>query len=62
MQTMTVGKPARLLVYFAMPLIVGRLVQILYGYMDMLIVGRTLGMNALAGVGSTINTIHGRHD
>ena len=58
MQTMTVGKPARLLVCFTLPLIVGQLVQILYGYMDMLVVGRTLGMNALAGVGSTMNTIH----
>ncbi|MCL1796400.1 MAG: MATE family efflux transporter [Clostridia bacterium] len=58
MQTMTVGKPARLLVRFTWPLVVGRLAQILYGYMDMLIVGRKLGMNALAGVGSTTSIIH----
>ena len=55
---MTAGSPARLLVRFTWPLIVGQSVQILYGYTDMLIVGRTLGMNALAGVGSTMSVIH----
>ena len=48
---MTVGPPLGLMVSFAVPLLLGNLFQQLYNMADAAIVGRTLGSNALAGVG-----------
>lgn len=48
---MTVGSPFKLMVSFAVPLLLGNLFQQLYNMADAAIVGRTLGSNALAGVG-----------
>ena len=48
---MTVGSPLGLMVSFAVPLLLGNLFQQLYNMADAAIVGRTLGSNALAGVG-----------
>ena len=50
---LTSGRPARLLITFALPMMVGNVVQLLYSMADMIIVGRTLGVEALAGVGLT---------
>ena len=50
---MTVGNPTKLILWFALPLFVGNLFQQFYNLVDTLIVGRTLGVNALAAVGST---------
>ena len=50
---MTVGSPAKLMLRFAVPLLFGNLFQQLYNMVDAMIVGRALGANALAGVGST---------
>ncbi len=50
---MTVGSPLRLIVGFALPLMVGTLFQQLYSMVDTMIVGKILGADALAGVGST---------
>lgn len=50
---MTSGSPAKLIFIFAMPLIAGNIFQQMYILIDTLIVGRTLGVNALAAVGST---------
>lgn len=50
---MTAGSPARLILLFALPLIAGNIFQQLYGFVDTLLVGRLLGVEALAAVGST---------
>ena len=40
---MTEGSPARLILFFTLPLIAGNIFQQLYGFVDTLIVGRFLG-------------------
>ena len=49
---MTVGKPLPLLCKFALPLMVGNVCQQLYVTMDTLIVGRGVGVDALATLGA----------
>jgi len=51
--TMTQGSPAKLMLRFAVPLLLGNLFQQFYNMVDAMIVGRALGAGALAGVGST---------
>ena len=50
---MTEGSPARLILFFTLPLIAGNIMQQLYAFIDTLLVGRFLGIEALAAVGST---------
>lgn len=50
---LTQGSPLRLIVGFAAPLLAGMLFQQLYNLVDTMIVGRFLGVTALAGVGAT---------
>lgn len=50
---MTVGSPVKLILFFTFPLLIGNLFQQLYSMADTFIVGRTLGVNALAAVGCT---------
>lgn len=50
---LTQGSPARLILGFAVPLLAGMLFQQLYNLVDTMIVGRFLGVTALAGVGAT---------
>ena len=50
---MTVGNPTKLIFTFALPLIIGNIFQQLYSMVDTLIVGRTIGVSALAAVGAT---------
>ena len=50
---MTEGKPLRLIIGFAVPMFLGMLFQQFYSMVDMIIVGKFLGVNPLAGVGST---------
>ncbi len=50
---LTVGEPARLIFYFTLPLLAGNVFQQLFGFVDTLIVGRYLGVEALAAVGCT---------
>ena len=52
-KNMTEGEPGRLIFFFALPLIAGNMMQQLYAFVDTLIVGRFLGVNALAAVGCT---------
>jgi len=52
-KNMTEGDPARLIFFFALPLVAGNMMQQLYAFIDTLIVGRFLGVNALAAVGCT---------
>ena len=51
-QDLTTGPIGRSLVRFALPMMVGNLLQQLYNIADTLIVGRVLGSSALAAVGS----------
>ncbi|MDD5994357.1 MAG: MATE family efflux transporter [Clostridiales bacterium] len=53
MKDMTKGSPIRLILGFAIPLLLGMLFQQFYNLVDMIIVGRFLGSSALAAVGST---------
>ena len=50
---MTSGSPAKLILGFAIPMFLGLLFQQFYSMVDTLIVGKFLGVNPLAGVGST---------
>lgn len=50
---MTKGSPIRLILMFTLPLLVGNIFQQFYSLADTLIVGRTIGVHALAAVGST---------
>ncbi|MGI6261097.1 MAG: MATE family efflux transporter [Acutalibacteraceae bacterium] len=52
-QDMTQGSPTKLILGFAVPLIFGLLFQQLYNMADTMIVGQTLGEDALAAVGAT---------
>ena len=49
---MTTGSPTRLLFSFALPLMFGNIFQQLYTIVDTAIVGRGVGMNALAALGT----------
>ena len=50
---LTEGSPARLILFFTLPLIAGNIMQQLYAFIDTLLVGRFLGLEALAAVGCT---------
>lgn len=50
---LTVGSPFKLIISFAIPMILGNLFQQLYNFVDTMIVGHFLGVEALAGVGAT---------
>lgn len=50
---MTQGSPTKLILFFSIPLLIGNVVQQLYSMTDTIIVGRCLGSNALAAVGTT---------
>lgn len=52
-QNMTVGSPAKLIMAFGFPLLLGNIFQQLYNITDILIVGRLIGVKALAAVGAT---------
>lgn len=50
---LTSGSPMKLILGFAVPLLFGMLFQQFYSLMDTIIVGRYLGVTALAAVGAT---------
>ena len=50
---MTVGNPFKIILYFAIPVLIGNVFQQLYSMVDTIIVGQSLGTEALAAVGST---------
>ena len=50
---MTQGSPMKLILAFCVPLLLGNLFQQFYSMVDTIIVGKYLGVNALAAVGST---------
>ena len=53
MKDMTKGSPLKLILLFALPMLLGNLLQQLYNIADAAIVGRFLGAKALAAVGAT---------
>lgn len=52
-KSMTSGNPMGLILGFAIPLLFGQLFQHVYSMVDTMIVGKTLGVSALAAVGAT---------
>ncbi len=52
-RNLTEGSPLKLIIAFAIPMILGNLFQQLYNFVDTMIVGHFLGVEALAGVGAT---------
>lgn len=52
LKNMTEGEPLKLIVQFMIPLLIGNVFQQMYNIADVIIVGRTIGVNALAAVGA----------
>lgn len=50
---MTEGNPTKLLVVFAIPMMIGNIFQQLYNLVDSIVVGRLVGAQALAAIGAT---------
>lgn len=50
---LTTGRPWRVILVFAVPLLIGNVVQQLYQAADAVVVGRVLGVDSLAAVGAT---------
>lgn len=53
MKDLTKGSPLSLILFFAAPILLGNMFQLLYNMADTRIVGTFLGENALAAVGAT---------
>ncbi len=51
-QSMTEGKPLKLIVAFSLPLMLGNVFQQLYTVVDTMVVGQALGVGALAALGA----------
>ena len=49
---MTVGTPWKSIAIFSVPMLIGNIAQQLYSTVDSIVVGRYVGDNALASVGS----------
>lgn len=56
-KSLTEGKPFRLIIGFAFPMFLGMLFQQCYNMVDTVIVGKFLGVEPLAGVGSTASVV-----
>ncbi|MDE6128946.1 MAG: hypothetical protein K2G16_07130, partial [Lachnospiraceae bacterium] len=56
-QDMTNGSPARLLLSFTIPMLLGNIFQQIYNLADSIIVGKFVGSNELGGIGCT-GSIH----
>ena len=54
---MTVGAPWKVIGKFSIPLIIGNIAQQLYSTVDSVIVGKYVGDNALAAVGSATSKL-----
>lgn len=57
-QDLTAGKPFPVLLRFTVPVLCGNLFQLFYTLADSVIVGRTLGADALAAVGATSSIVY----
>ena len=54
---MTTGSPAKLILRFTWPLLLGNLMQQLYNIVDSIVVGQFVGHTALAAVGTTFPVV-----
>ncbi|MCD8306124.1 MAG: MATE family efflux transporter [Prevotella sp.] len=54
---LTVGRPAPLIARFTLPLLLGNMLQQTYSLVDAVIVGKVLGISALASVGASSSVI-----
>ena len=52
-KNLTEGKPLNLLFFFALPMVAGNLFQQLYNMVDTAVVGKFVGEDAVAAVGSS---------
>ena len=52
-KNLTEGKPLKLLFFFALPMVAGNLFQQLYNMVDTAVVGKFVGEDAVAAVGSS---------
>lgn len=52
-RNLTVGPPTRLIVLFTLPLLLGNVFQQVYSFTDAAVVGRMIGLDALAAVGAS---------
>ena len=52
-KNLTEGRPLKLLFFFAMPMVLGNIFQQLYNMVDSMVVGKFVGEDALAAVGSS---------
>lgn len=57
MNDMTTGNPAKQILVFMLPVLLGNLFQNFYNIVDTIIVGRFLGVDALAAVGTTSSIV-----
>jgi putative MATE family efflux protein len=57
LNNMTVGQPWRLILRFALPLLLGNVLQQLYNIVDSIVVGNFVGKTALAAVGTAFPVI-----
>ena len=55
---MTIGTPWKCIVSFTLPMLLGNIAQQLYATVDSIVVGRYVGDNALAAVGSTLPVVN----
>lgn len=53
MRELTSGRPVKIILLFSLPIILGSLFQQLYSMIDTVIVGRTIGVDAIAALGAT---------
>lgn len=53
---MTQGEPAKLLILFAIPMLIGGIFQLMYNMVDTIVVGRFVSIDALAAIGATSST------
>ena len=53
MKDLTKGSPIKLIITFALPLLLGNIFQQAYSLTDTIIIGQQLGTDSLAAVGST---------
>lgn len=53
---MTQGSPAKLLILFAVPMLIGSVFQLMYNMVDTIVVGRFVSVEALAAIGAASST------
>ncbi len=53
---MTRGNPTKLLIQFAIPMMIGGIFQLMYNMVDTIVLGRFVGAGALASIGATSST------